>query len=827
MSMTPMSSLRQFRFQKHSEDSIRDSPSPEPKKRHYSGDEDIHITTKKKRARVLSSDSDSSPVKCSPDDSPPLNTSPPPVDSIERKVNFIVSMFKSMDRSMIRDTLIACDEDVESAIKKIKGAKAKKHIAVINLDSDDEEYSSSKVYHSDSDSDSQEVFTSSADRTKVLDFFNTGALPEILGIQGCSKKKAEGIVDLRPYKDWEDLVRKIKCSRSLNTEMLNSAMELLEMKNTMSKLMDRCQRITAKIGGLVSTITRGDFSQMELTEQPKNFTTKLKLKDYQMIGLNWLVLMHKQSLNGVLADEMGLGKTVQAISFLAHLKETGNSKPHLIVVPSSTMDNWEKEIETWCPSLSIVKYYGSQEERQKIRYDLVRENLEYDILLTTYSMVVSSAEDKSLFKKISFHYVVFDEAHMLKNMSTSRYENLMRVKAPRKLLLTGTPLQNNLVELMSLLVFVMPELFANKKDLLKKVFSLFPKASEKQSRSNYEQERIAHAKHIMKPFFLRRLKVDVIKNLPPKNERVEKLPLTSRQHEHYFKLVSVYKEKAKLLSEGKASSNEDSGIGMLMNLRKTANHPLLIRSHYDENKLKKLANILKNDPSHKNAVEKFIVDDLGIMSDYDIHKTCLLYKCIEDFRLSNEYICESGKFEYLDKLLPKMKENDDRILLFTQFTMVLDIIEDYLKIRGHNYIRLDGSTPVTERQYLIDDFNQDSSIFIFILSTKAGGLGINLTSANTVILHDLDFNPYNDKQAEDRCHRVGQTRPVSIIRLISEGTIEEGIYSVAQEKLKLEQDLTGADDDTNKVKHDVASLLKTALDVEMSDQYIGEVKNYI
>ncbi|CAB4069056.1 SMARCAD1 [Lepeophtheirus salmonis] len=383
---------------------------------------------------------------------------------------------------------------------------------------------------------------------------------------------------------------------------------------------------------------------------------------------------------------MGLGKTVQAISFLAHLKETGNSKPHLIVVPSSTMDNWEKEIETWCPSL-------------------------FDCQILR-NMVVSSAEDKSLFKKISFHYVVFDEAHMLKNMSTSRYENLMRVKAPRKLLLTG--------------------------DSSSKQFSgahvSTCLSSEKQSRSNYEQERIAHAKHIMKPFFLRRLKVD---------------------HEHYFKLVSVYKEKAKLLSEGKASSNEDSGIVTTM-----------------KTNLRKLANILKNDPSHKNAVEKFIVDDLGIMSDYDIHKTCLF--CIEDFRLSNEYICESGKFEYLDKLLPKMKENDDRILL------------------------LDGSTPVTERQYLIDDFNQDSN-----------------------------FNPYNDKQAEDRCHRVGQTRPVSIIRLISEGTIEEGIYSVAQEKLKLEQDLTGADDDTNKVKHDVASLLKTALDVEMSDQYIGEVKNYI
>merc|ERR1712226_1796597 len=202
-----------------------------------------------------------------------------------------------------------------------------------------------------------------------------------------------------------------------------------------------------------------------------------------------------------------------------------------------------------------------------------------------------------------------------------------------------------------------------------------------------------------------------------------------------------------------------------------------------------------------------------------IHKTCLAYRCIEHYSLGNHLICESGKFQMLDDMLPQMNDNGDRILIFTQFVIVLDILEQYLRIRGHKYLRLDGSTPVQERQSMIDVFNNDDSYFIFILSTRAGGLGINLTAANTVIMHDLDFNPYNDKQAEDRVHRVGQTRPVRVIKFVSEESIEEGIYTIALEKLRLEQDLTNEEEESNegeggkrKTKRDVSRLLKIALD---------------
>merc|ERR1719270_2459002 len=359
------------------------------------------------------------------------------------------------------------------------------------------------------------------------------------------------------------------------------------------------------------------------------------------------------------------------------------------------------------------------------------------------------------------------------------------------------------------------------------MFSLFPKTQDESERSGYEKDRIAHAKRIMKPFFLRRLKADVLTDLPKKSTSVERVPMADRQSQIYYKLVSDYKDRAaKMMATGEAA---DSGIGMLMNLRKCANHPLLIRDHYDQHKLEVMARLLKTrDSGHKQAVESYIVDDLKIMSDFEINKTCETYRCIEHLSLGNHIICESGKFRLLDDMLPEMQNNGDRVLIFSQFTMMMDIMEKYLKIRGHRYLRLDGQTPVQERQYLIDDFNKDPDIFIFILSTRASGLGINLTAANAVILHDLDFNPYNDKQAEDRCHRLGQTKEVKIIRFISEDTIEEGIYNIAQEKLKLEQDLVNSDEDptkedTKKKKKDVSRLLKLALDVDISEQELGDV----
>jgi SWI/SNF-related matrix-associated actin-dependent regulator 1 of chromatin subfamily A len=348
-------------------------------------------------------------------------------------------------------------------------------------ESDDEgEYDDNGLVFDSSDSEEEADISNdknlSGDKKKVFEFFCNGTEQELAGIQGCSKKKVQMLVELRPFEGWSDLVRKIQLSKSLSTDMLNHTTGLLRMRDAVAKLMERCEKITKRMENMVENLTNSAAAgtKLEVSSQPKNLTAGFTLTGYQMIGLNWLVLMHRQNVNGILADEMGLGKTIQSIAFLAHLKEMGDEGPHLIIVPSSTMENWQKELALWCPDLKVLNYYGSQDERRHMRLQIVQEAVQFDIILTTYNMVISSADDRVLFRKLEFHYVIFDEAHMLKNMNMSRYENLMRVQASRKLLLTGTPLQNNLVELMSLLVFVMPDMFANKKEQLKKMFMLFP-----------------------------------------------------------------------------------------------------------------------------------------------------------------------------------------------------------------------------------------------------------------------------------------------------------------------------------------------------------------
>lgn len=302
----------------------------------------------------------------------------------------------------------------------------------------------------------------------------------------------------------------------------------------------------------------------------------------------------------------------------------------------------------------------------------------------------------------------------------------------------------------------------------------------------FEREQIAQAKRIMKPFVLRRLKRDVLQELPTKTDRMVLCPMTSVQKQKYEELIRSLQN-----SDGQVCSSSDySGMAMMTDMRKLSNHPLLLRYHYKYEDLPTIAARLAKDPFYKETKLEYIIDDLACMSDFEIHQLTREYKSISGFKLPEALILNSGKFQYLDKALDELKTNGHRVLIFSQFVIMLNVLEEYLKIRKHKFLRLDGQTPVALRQDLIDTYTNDPSIFIFLLSTKAGGLGINLTAADTVIIHDIDFNPYNDKQAEDRCHRMGQKKPVSIYRLISKGTIEEGMFQMAQEKLKLEREIT-------------------------------------
>ncbi|KYN12543.1 PREDICTED: SWI/SNF-related matrix-associated actin-dependent regulator of chromatin subfamily A containing DEAD/H box 1 homolog [Trachymyrmex cornetzi] len=816
--------LRQFRFQKKQTKAMNlsdeDSNLVPP---------DIHMRRKSVN-RIEDSDSDvGSPVKLSSDCN---------AKGKENKLKYLTTLYPQNDATHIQEILKSTNWNVEEAEETLKkhrkrslkaSAKTRKmkrrklnEDEDIDIDSDEGDYNKDKVFDSDEDSDIEISNELTGDKKAVLEFMQNGILAELLLMSQCSSKKAQAIIDARPFEDWRDLVNKFQNTKYLDTELLNAAQVLLSTRRAVELLMKKCFRLSINMEKAVAA------GASSITEQPKALSPNLTLAPYQIVGLNWLAVLHAQNVNGILADEMGLGKTIQVIAFLTYLKEADlldeKDGPHLIVVPSSTMENWMDELERWSPSLKVVQYYGSQEERKEMRMGWRNGDLDdVDVLLTTYNLICSTPEERRLFRVMPLNYVVFDEAHMLKNMSTVRYENLVRINAKRRILLTGTPLQNNLLELMSLLIFVMPSLFAGKQADLKSLFSKNPKApSDKKNGEQpmFEREQVKNAKEIMRPFVLRRLKVEVLRDLPHKKDEIIRCTLIEKQQSMYNKLVAQFSAEASEITDV-------NGTGMMMQLRKLANHPLLMRDYYDEDKLNAIASRLAKEPGYKQKNPEYVFEDLIWTSDYQINQLTRIYKSIAGFGLPQELIPKAGKLKELDKILPQLKTDGHRVLIFSQFTMVLDILEEYLAIRGQTFLRLDGSTPVTERQTLINKYTEDPSIFIFLLSTRAGGLGINLTAADTVILHDIDFNPYNDKQAEDRCHRVGQKKPVSIIRLLSEGTIEEGMYEIAQEKLHLEQQITGVitEENENADKKSILKLLKMTIGQDVHNKSLSSMKN--
>ncbi|XP_014250839.1 SWI/SNF-related matrix-associated actin-dependent regulator of chromatin subfamily A containing DEAD/H box 1 homolog isoform X2 [Cimex lectularius] len=690
-------------------------------------------------------------------------------------------------------------EKKRPAMKKYKFKGAEKKVE--NFSDEEDKWSDRVIESSEEDNSDVEISDDMThSKQKVFDFLNTATKLELLQVQTCTEKKIVYIFNLRPFTGWKDLVLKFKSGKNLSPEFLNHTVKMLKSRDIVARLMKRCLKLA------VSTEKAIIEGSAMLEKQPSIMTDSLQLKSYQMVGLNWLAVMHNQGLNGILADEMGLGKTIQVIAFLSYLKESGFSNcPHLIVVPASTIDNWAIEFTKWSPTLNVVIYHGSADDRKALRYEWAKDKFKsMDVIITTYNIVGSNPEEKKMFRIINLHYVVFDEAHMLKNMNTQRYVNLYNINAKRRILLTGTPLQNTLLELMSLLNFVMPNMFSRCIDHIKAFFSKYRSTADDDI-SAFEEEQIDLAKRIMKPFVLRRLKDDVLKDLPEKTSTVIFVPLEEEQQEKYDNMLKELKEWAETKEEG------FSVLSSFMQLRKLANHPLTCRFHFQEEVLKDIADRLASDETYKETREHFLYEDLCYMSDHDIHKLAKEHTSISKFKLNDKFFLTSGKFKKLDEILPKLKSEGHRVVIFSQFLFILDLLEEYLRIRDHTFVRLDGSTNILDRQELIDNFNEDSDVFVFLLTTKAGGVGINLTSADTVIIHDVDFNPYNDKQAEDRCHRLGQKRPVQIMRFVSQGTVEEKIYACAQSKLELEQGLTNNKEDEEDVGKNVALLLRETL----------------
>ncbi|XP_078719155.1 SWI/SNF-related matrix-associated actin-dependent regulator of chromatin subfamily A member 5 isoform X1 [Lampetra fluviatilis] len=449
------------------------------------------------------------------------------------------------------------------------------------------------------------------------------------------------------------------------------------------------------------------------------------MRDYQVRGLNWLISLYENGINGILADEMGLGKTLQTISLLGYMKHHRNIQgPHMVLVPKSTLHNWMIEFERWVPSLRAVCLIGSKDQRSAFIRDVMMPG-EWDVCVTSYEIVI---REKSVFKKFNWRYLVIDEAHRIKNEKSKLSDIVREFKSTNRLLLTGTPLQNNLHELWSLLNFLLPDVFNSSEDF----DSWFDT-----NNCLGDQELVERLHMVLRPFLLRRIKADVEKSLQPKKEVKIYIGLSKMQREWYTRILM--KDIDILNSAGKMDKLRL--LNILMQLRKCCNHPYLFDGA---------------EPGPPYTTDTHLVNN-------------------------------SGKMVVLDKLLPKLQEQGSRVLLFSQMTRMLDILEDYCMWKGYGYCRLDGQTPHEDRQEAIAAYNApNSSKFIFMLSTRAGGLGINLATADVVILYDSDWNPQVDLQAMDRAHRIGQTKRVRVFRFLTENTVEERIVERAEMKLRLD-----------------------------------------
>ncbi|XP_065203115.1 ATP-dependent helicase brm-like isoform X2 [Planococcus citri] len=473
-----------------------------------------------------------------------------------------------------------------------------------------------------------------------------------------------------------------------------------------------------------------------------------KLKEYQIKGLEWLVSLYNNNLNGILADEMGLGKTIQTIALITYLMEKKNvNGPFLIIVPLSTLSNWALEFEKWASSVCVVAYKGSPVARRMLQAQM--KAAKFNVLLTTYEYVI---KDKSILAKIQWRYMIIDEGHRMKNHHCKLTQVLnTHYIASHRLLLTGTPLQNKLPELWALLNFLLPSIFKSVSTFEQWFNAPFATTGEKVELNEEETILIIRRLHkVLRPFLLRRLKKEVESQLPDKVEYIIKCDMSGLQRVLYRHMQS----KGVLLTDGSEKGKQGKGgakalMNTIVQLRKLCNHPFMfqhIEEKYNEH-----------------------VGSNGISNGPDLYRV-------------------SGKFELLDRILPKLKATGHRVLLFCQMTQLMTIMEDYLNWRKFTYLRLDGMTKSEDRGDLLKKFNSpDSEYFLFLLSTRAGGLGLNLQSADSVVIFDSDWNPHQDLQAQDRAHRIGQKNEVRVLRLMTVNSVEERILAAARYKLNMDE----------------------------------------
>jgi len=486
-----------------------------------------------------------------------------------------------------------------------------------------------------------------------------------------------------------------------------------------------------------------EWVRKEVSPIYKNNNT---LREYQLEGINWLSFCWHQNRNCILADEMGLGKTIQSIAFINEIYQYGINGPFLIIVPLSTVGNWAREFETWT-DLNVITYHGSSTSREMLKeYEMFYRNeqgnrimsyFKFQVMITTFEIILSDCLD---LREIPWKCCIIDEAHRLKNRNCKLLEGLRLLNMEHRVLLTGTPLQNNVEELFSLLNFLEPSQFSSTEQFLQEFGDLKTEAQ------------VDKLKLILKPMMLRRLKEDVEKTLAPKEETIVEVELTNIQKKYYR---AILEKNFSFLTKGSSNNNMPNLMNTMMELRKCCIHPYLI-----------------------NGAEEQIM--------YEARQAKLAGG--EPMSSYQAMVNSSGKLVLIDKLLPRLRADGHRVLIFSQMVRCLDILEDYVTHKHYPFERIDGRVRGSDRQQAIDRFSKPGSDrFVFLLCTRAGGLGINLTAADTVIIFDSDWNPQNDLQAQARCHRIGQSKAVKIYRLICRNTYEREMFDKASLKLGLDK----------------------------------------
>ncbi|KIO10144.1 hypothetical protein M404DRAFT_130812 [Pisolithus tinctorius Marx 270] len=662
-------------------------------------------------------------------------------------------------------------------------------------------------------SDSEESDTDSRSYSKRLpversafDYFNTAKSDALQELTGCTPEQAGVIVSLRPFCSVDDLIIKLGQGKKkagpagISPRIFEDCQTVLSGYGAVDNVLEKCERIGASLRAAIASwgsedddrkgkgkedftlgevedgslslhsldVVKGNASKQYIATQPAMLPDGVTLKEYQLLGVNWLYLLYMREYSCILADEMGLGKTIQVISFFAHMKERGNVGPHLIVVPSSTLENWCREFARFAPSISIQTYYAGKEDRPALRQTLLdtqrrrsKNGTGWEVLITTYNLAQGDERDRKFFRKMEWDSIVFDEGHVLKNFQSQRYQALLKFEARWRLLLTGTPLQNNLQELVVL------------HDLPLKVERVEWCEMTDLQRSIYEDALQRSRKTIL--------------------EVESKTPSTSGASTPNLAGKPAKKPKGTRPKDKYAENSSN----VLMDLRKAASHPMLFRKLFTDQILTSMTKILLKEPDFKKrgAVFEYVKEDMEVMTDAELQFFCQGYKSTRKFLQDETCYLNSGKVMVLLKLLEAYTAQKRKVLIFSQFTQILDILQAILKLKNIKYLILTGSTAVDVRQSLVDEFTEDESIPVFLLSTKAGGMGINLTAASVVIMFDQDFNPHNDRQAQDRAYRIGQKRDVEVVKLITRGTIEEDMLRLGETKLALDEAVAGEGED--------------------------------